>query len=297
MSVIFISDVLDDAEPNLKYWSGKTTTDNAPYHEDPTKKKTGPTRKLSRYQEFLLTVIKLKLSVLTFFLSDLFDVSTSRVSQIFVTWINFMDCVFSPLLKWPTSKQIKKHMPRSFRMSFPKTTCIIDCTEFFIEKPKSPTAQSQTYSSYKHRNTYKALVSITPSGAFNFISNLWGGNTSDRYITKESGFLDNIRPGDEVMADRGFIIRDLLLERRATLNIPPFTKKCSWGKGKRLNEKDVQKTKSIACHRIHVERAIQRLKNFRILSSTIPLTMKACANQMIRVCAFFCNLLKPLVTK
>ena len=134
-------------------------------------------------------------------------------------------------------------MPRSFKMSFPTTTSIIDCTEFFIEKPRSPTAQSQTYSSYKHKNTYKALVNITPSKAFNFVSELWGGNTSDRYIIKECGFLDNIRAGHEVMADRGFVLRDLLLDRRASLNIPPFTKQCKWGKGKRLNECDVKKTR------------------------------------------------------
>lgn len=250
---------------------------------------------MSRFQEFVLTMVRLRLSLLTFVLSDLFSISHSRVSQTFTTWINFMDCVFTPLLKWPSSAHVRKHMPRSFRMSFPKTTCIIDCTEFFIEKPKSPTAQSQTYSNYKHANTYKALVSITPSGAFNFISELWGGNTSDRYITKECGFLDKIKPGDEVMADRGFVIRDLLLTRKATLRIPPFTSKCKWGKGKRLNETEVKKTKSIAKHRIHVERAIERLKNFHILGGTIPLKIKSCVNQIVKVCAFFCNLLKPLV--
>lgn len=57
-----------------------------------------------------------------------------------------------------------------------------------------------------------------------FISNRWGGDVSDRYITEHCGFLDIVKTGDEVMADKGFLIRDLLLERRATLNIPPFTK-------------------------------------------------------------------------
>ena len=147
-----------------------------------------------------------------------------------------------------------------FYNCFPKTTYIIDCTEFFIEKPSTPTAQSQTYSSYKHKNTFKALVAIYPNGAFTYVSWLWGGNVSDCYITQNSGFLDLIRPGDEVMTDRGFPIRDLLLERRATLNIPPFTQKCAWGKGKRLSNPAIRKTKSIAKLRIHVESAIGRLK-------------------------------------
>lgn len=43
------------------------------------------------------------------------------------------------------------------------------------------------------------------SGAIIFISNLWGGKTSDRNITMHSGFLDNVSPGHEIMADRGFL--------------------------------------------------------------------------------------------
>lgn len=44
-----------------------------------------------------------------------------------------------------------------------------------------------------------------------------------------SGFLDNVRPGYEIMADRRFSIRDLLLERRAKLVILPFLQKSVTG--------------------------------------------------------------------
>lgn len=40
-----------------------------------------------------------------------------------------------------------------------------------------------------------------------FISNRWGGDVSDRYITEHCGFLDIVKPGDEVMADKGFYKR------------------------------------------------------------------------------------------
>ncbi|XP_033724574.1 uncharacterized protein LOC117314614 [Pecten maximus] len=290
--------ILNRSSPTLKYWCGQGATKEMPsYQENPQKQKSGPKRKLSRFEEFILTLVKLRLALLTFFLADIFGISKSRVSQTYITWINFMFVIFTPLLKWPSYKQVKKFMPRCFKLLFPKTTCIIDCTEFFIEKPRSPSAQSLTYSSYKQRNTFKALISITPSGCINFVSNLWSGNTSDKYITRESGFLDNIKPGDEVMADRGFLIRDLLLEHHATLNIPPFTRKCSWGKGKRLNASEIKKTRNIAKLRIHVERAIERLKNFHSLSNTMPLSCKPVANQMLKVCSFLCNLQRPLVKK
>jgi len=288
---------LNEAEPKIKYWSGKSSADAVNYHQQDNKQKTGPQRKLSRFEEFLLTLLKLRLAVVSFFLADLFGVSESRVSQIFTTWINLMHSILVPCIKWPSRDKIKKHMPQSFRRNFPKTTSIIDCTEVFIQKPRSPTAQSKTYSSYKSHNTFKVLVSITPSGAFSFISDLWGGNTSDRFITENSGFLDRIRAGDEIMADRGFTIRDLLTERRATLVIPPFTRKCKWGKGRRLTVAEVKLTKNIASQRIHVERAIQRIKNFRMLSGVMDLKFKPLANQIVKVSGFLCNLDKPLVKK
>lgn len=166
--------------------------------------------------------------------------------------------LFTPLFVWTTIQVIKKFLPKSFKRSYPNTVCIIDCT-VFIQKPRSPDAQSGTFSNYKHHNIYKALIGIMPSGAIICISNLWGGNTSDRYITMHSGFLDNVGQGHEILADRGFLIKDLLLERRAKFVIPNFTKKCNWGKGRRLLQDDIVKTKCIAPLRIHVERAIERL--------------------------------------
>jgi hypothetical protein len=58
-SLIIFVDILDEAAPQLKYWTGQATCDQASYHEDPSKKKTGPSRKLSRFQEFVLTMVRL----------------------------------------------------------------------------------------------------------------------------------------------------------------------------------------------------------------------------------------------
>ena len=140
----------------------------------PTKLKrnfTNQRRLFNRYQEFLLTLVKLRLALTTFLLGDLFGISTSRVSPIFTTWINYMALVFTPLLKWPSQDVIKRFRPRSFAVNFPNLTGIIDCTEFFINKTRNPTAKSQTFSSYKQHNTFKALVCISPSGAITSFQN------------------------------------------------------------------------------------------------------------------------------
>lgn len=66
-----------------------------------------------------------------------------------------------------------------------------------------------------------------------------------------------IEEGDSVMADKGFDVEDLLAAKKATLNIPPFLESQA-----QFVSGDVQKTKAIASVRIHVERAIRRIKEY-----------------------------------
>ena len=105
----------------------------------------------------------------------------------------------------------------------------------------------------------------------------------------KSGLIDKLESNDDCMADRGFNIRDLVTKRRATLNIPPFSK------GKQLSTKACTQTRRIAAVRIHVERAIQRLKGFKILQGVLPISLASVADQTVTVCAALCNLMKPLV--
>lgn len=110
-----------------------------------------------------------------------------------------------PMIYWPERDQLWATMPRCFQHSFGnKTTVIMDCFEVFIERPTNLYARAQTYSSYKSHNTIKILIGITPQGTICFISDAWGGRTSDKFLTENCGFLNKLVPGDLVMADRGF---------------------------------------------------------------------------------------------
>ncbi len=68
------------------------------------------------------------------------------------------------------------------------------------------------------------------------------------------------------MVDRFFLIRDLLFERQVHLIIPHFANKTQ------MTEEKVTDSRRIANVRIHGERAIRRLKVYKVLSHTLLIT-------------------------
>ena len=79
-----------------------------------------------------------------------------------------------------------------------------------------------TFSNYKNCNTYKGLVGISPEEVVTFVSALFRGSMSDKELTRRSGLLDLLEPGDSIMTDHGFEIEEDLLLTVVRLNIPPF---------------------------------------------------------------------------
>ena len=132
--------------------------------------------KLSKFEYFTLVLMKLRLHASNCDLAFRFGISESTVSRIFVKWIETMDIRLSFLITWPDREALQRTMPFCFRPNYGlKVTSIIDCFELFIEKPSDLFAKSCTWSQYKHYNTAKYLISITPLGVISFISNGWGG--------------------------------------------------------------------------------------------------------------------------
>ena len=192
----------------------------------------------------------------------------SFVSRTFQAWMIVMDCRLHPFIKWPEREALWHTMPQCFQQSFgKKVTVIIDCFEIFIDRPSNLLARAQTFSSYKHHNTVKVLIGITPRGTISFVSKAWGGRTSDKCLTENCGIIDKLLPGDLVLADRGFTIQELLMFKHAQLAIPAFTR----GKDQ-LDPVEVEETRNIANVRIHVERIIGLLRRkYTILSGILPI--------------------------
>ena len=137
------------------------------------------------------------------------------------------------------------NMPQVLKYLYPRTWCIIDCSEIFIECPCSYQARAQRYSNYKKHNTVLFLIGFTPCGAISYLSKCWGGRATDKCITMNSDFLSLLEYGDVVLADRGFEVADNIAIHGATLIIPLFMR----GK-KQLSLEDVEKSQKI-CKGLH----------------------------------------------
>ncbi|KAL2099534.1 hypothetical protein ACEWY4_003928 [Coilia grayii] len=239
--------------------------------------------------QFFLFLCRLRRGFSVAELASRFNISLATVSRICITWTNFVYHMLGSLDIWPSRQTIDEQIPQSFRNYFPLTRVIIDCTELPLQKPSSKVLSSEAYSFYKGATTLKSLIGITPSGTLSFVSDLYTGSISDKEVTKLCEILSLLERGDEVMADKGFLINDLLSPLGVTLNIPPFISTDS-----QLTREQLAKTESIGALRIHVEREIRRIKEYHIIDPPIAITTLGSINQIWKVCALLTMLQDPI---
>ena len=280
-----VFDSLGPAATKIVYYKSNTNIDK----QSEQAEKRGPKRNLSPEQEFFLVIVRLRCGSLGKDIAHRAGISVSYYSTIFISWVDFLHSRLRSLPIWASRKTINDTMPDAFKEMYPSTRVILDATEIFIEMPSSLRSQSETYSNYKHHNTAKGLIGIAPSGAVTFVSDLYAGRCSDKAITKDSGILEMLEENDSVMADKGFTIEEDL-PPATYLNIPPFLRDHA-----SLTLEEEVATRQIASVRVHVERAIRRIKTFRILKTIFPISMSADLNKIWIICAYLTNFLPPLI--
>lgn len=281
---------LNDVCPleTINFWKNKESVESE-------KAKTGRKAEFSTREKLFICLVRLKrgftLKTLAVLLSSPDrKIEETQVRKIFTTYIQLMYKIFRDMqtVMFPKRTHLRRFIPKVFK-TMKNIRCIVDCTEFRVECSRNFARQGNTFSSYKHSNTFKCLIAVTPNGGACFVSDLFEGDIDDVKIFKECGILRHLEPNDLVMVDRGFTVQDLLNPIQVKLKIPSFLK----GRGS-LTAAEELETRRIAKARIHVERFNERLKQFRLVSRKIPLSIAPLATQLVVVAACLVNFQETL---
>uniref|UniRef100_UPI00358DEB2A uncharacterized protein n=1 Tax=Myxine glutinosa TaxID=7769 RepID=UPI00358DEB2A len=239
---------------------------------------------LALVDQLLLTLMKLRLNLGNLDLATRFNCSTATVTNIFTTVVGTLyDILHVGMMEnnIPSIAKNQKCLPSCF-LPFPNCRIVFDCTEVAASNTEKLDTQCPLYSQYKDRTTLKSLIGVAPNGVMTFASDLYGGSASDKAITSDCGILKQLHPGDVILADKGFTIRDIL-PQGVYLNIPAFVV------NGQFTQEEVVNNRRISIARIHVERSIQILKLFTILDR-IPYQFKKNVNKILKVCVCLTNL-------
>ncbi|CAN7978881.1 unnamed protein product [Ixodes persulcatus] len=243
---------------------------------------------LSAKDRVVMTMMKLKHNVSITFLKNLFDCSLTTATGIIYQTTEILSKALASAVTLPSKEETLRNMPKHFK-GFQTVRLVLDCTEMAVAQPKCLKCAPRLYSFYKKGFTCKYMISVTPGGIIAHISKGYGGRASDKAIFEQSGLLDMLEPvTDAVMVDRGFLIDSICEDRLISVIRPPFRKQ------NQLSKRDALETHRIAAARVHVERAIQRLKIFRILSSRIPCNMLCMMDDVMMIAAGVTNLSAPI---
>ncbi|KAL4713365.1 hypothetical protein ACJJTC_016833 [Scirpophaga incertulas] len=167
-----------------------------------------------------------------------FGLSESSVTKYFKKTLPKVAICLNQLIRWPSADEVRENLPIAFRKRYSKAISIIDCFEIQIEKPSNALHQALTWDTE-------------------------GGPQTQLHIRvfEDSGFLDKLPLGSIVLADRGFKNIAHLLEQRGCTLLRP----ASVGSSSKPTAEEVLQTKRIAAIRVHVERCIGKLRDFKMI--------------------------------
>ncbi|XP_071337802.1 uncharacterized protein [Trachinotus anak] len=223
--------------------------------------------KLSKFQQLLLTLMRLRLDLRNQDLAYRFGVKVGTVTRTVHRMVNIMSSTLVPTaVFWPSRAELRKNLPAALRTSHPDCAVIIDCFTVPFEEPVSrgnqqqqqqqrvPTSQGMG-ASY---NVLKYLIGVAPQGVVTFVSRGVLGNVSDKSLAEGCGFLCKLLPGDIVLASRNLDIADSVAARGALFKIAGSYQGEAYGSSEGSPLADAS-SETVSVQR-HVERVISMVK-------------------------------------
>ena len=177
---------------------------------------------ISFEDQIFITLMKVRQNYTNLHLAQLFNCSVSTIANIVTTFIHVLHSIlFNDLMTSILSRDKNKLSAPSSFSEFGSCRVVIDCTDIEIATPGLMSQQNATYSNYRGMHSFKVIVGVAPNGVITYVSKLYPGSISDKAIVQQSGLLNHLTAGDMVLADKGFVIQDLV-PNGVSVNIPPF---------------------------------------------------------------------------
>lgn len=284
---------LEPKAHNLQYYGGggrkRKASENFKDKGNYTRK-PGPDRRTSLEDELFMTLYRLRLGVPSEECAHRFGLKHTTYDSIFNTWVVFIALELEALCKINENHAKVQQGGKCFQ-KFPDVVIVLDCTELFAETPSSLKAHKQLFSNYKHHSTVKFLVGISPFGAITYISSMFGGIASDKFITRVSEDLVGVlKRGDSVMGDRAYTIQEDLPPGVSL--ITPCMKRQNQTQ---FTKEQVISSQQISKARIHVERAIGRIKSYGLLEREVKICSIKHFEYVFKACGYLVNFQNPFL--
>lgn len=240
-----------------------------------------------------LTLTKVRLNNPYVELGRHYGLSNSQAGRIYRRTAPVLSHLLKTLIYSPAEASVMKALPIAFRANYSKVYTMIDAFEIEIQKPSNPLFQALTWSEYKKCNTLKFLIACNPDGMINFISDGYGGRISDVLLFEICGIMDILPANCRILADRGFKqLEEILRQKGIILQRPPSVSASSIP-----TKEEVRLTKQVASLRIHIERVIKRMREYKMLEShaCLDLSLIRSINSAVRIAAGLSNLQNPII--
>lgn len=266
---------LDDPE-RCSYYTGLPCSDKVSWVFSLVLPGVDSRSKLAPIKQLLMILMKIKLDPPIKDLAFRFDITVNVANRIFDSWLPEMSKKLGALVKWPTENELLNSLPQCFE--FPRyrnSVVIIDLLELL----------TQQWCSNKDV-LLKILVGFAPNGTIIYLSRCYECDVSDfSHFKVEQDFLNYLKPGDVVFADRMFDPSDFA-NVGAELICPPYYEGIH-----RIIEAGIIQERNVLEVTSHVKKVVNRLKIFRMLATGImPHTNAEHANFIVRACAGLINM-------
>ena len=155
--------------------------------------------------------MKLRQNYTNLHIAQLFSCSVATISNVVITFVHVLhNILFDDLMtNIPSREKNKLCSPSSFSM-FTSCRIVIDCTDIEIAAPSLMSQQNAIYSNYRAMNSFKVIVGVAPNAVIMYVSKLYPGSISDKEIVKQSGLMNHMASDDLILADKGFLIQDIV---------------------------------------------------------------------------------------